>query len=152
MKFYLKLTSILSVCVVGCLLISLLTSCQVFKKNSDLITIVEASYYKTFGGQGRSRNINFELKTKESLALIDAIYWLEVDGFKVDLKIHQKGEESKLLGYYTEYRASREVDFDDNSLFDKIPFENTVLKVKQSEKTESIRINKLENKPAKYYP
>ncbi len=152
MKYYLNSSNIIIICIVGFLLTTILVSCKVFKGKVQLVSIEEASYYKTFGGQGRSRNINFELVPKESLGLLDAIYWLEVDGFKVDLKLHQDGENSKLLGYYTEYRTSREVDFEKNSLFDKIPFTNVDLKVKQTKETTTIVINNIENKPAKYYP
>lgn len=117
-----------------------------------MLTITEASYYKTFGGQGRSRNLNFEINPKESLALLDAIYWLEIDGFKVDLKLHQKGEKSLLIGFYTEYRSSREKDYEKNSLFDKVPFKDIMLKVQKSDETLNIAISELTNKPTKYYP
>lgn len=152
MKFYLKFTHLLNVCIFGLFALNIFSSCQIFKANSDMITITEASYYKTFGGQGRSRNLNFEITPKESLALIDAIYWLEVDGFKVDLKLHQKGDDSLLIGYYTEYRSSREKDYDANSLFNKVPFTDVVLKVQKSDETIDITIKELKNKPTKYYP
>lgn len=152
MKFYHKCISVLTLGILGVLLMFLCSSCKVFKTNSTMLTIEQAAFYKTFGGQGRSRNINFELITKESLALIDAKYSLEVDGFKVELKIYQEGEKSKLLGYYTENRASREVEYDKHSLFDKIPFTNIKLKVKEEDKTTDISIDKIENKPTKYYP
>ncbi len=152
MKFYLKYKYILTVCALGFMLMSLCSSCKVFKTNTNMITVEKSAFYKTFGGQGRSRNINFEIFTKESLALIDALYSLEVDGFNIDLKVHQEGDSFKLLGYYTEYRESREIDFDRNGLFNKIPFSNIVLKIKQEEKITDIVITKIESKPAKYYP
>ena len=152
MKSYRKLIRLSTLGILGCLMLVLNTSCKVFKSNSNMISVEEASFYKTFGGQGRSRNINFEISTKESLALMDALYALEVDGFNIDLKVHQEGDKSKLLGYYTEYRQSREIDFDKDGLFNKIPFSSVVLKVKQGEKVTDIDIQNLESKPTKYYP
>lgn len=152
MKSYLKFFSTIRILLLSIFLLFTNASCQIFKAKSNMVTIKEASFYKTFGGQGRSRSINFELRTEESLASLDALYWLEVDGFKVDLKVHQDGDISQLLGYYTENRPSREVDFDKHGLFDKVPFTEVVLKIKKPEETVDVIVNKLTNKPTKYYP
>lgn len=152
MKFYLNYINVLKIGIIGFLILIICSSCQVFKSNTKMLTITEASYCKTFGGQGRSRSMNFELSAKESLAQIDAIYWLEIDGFKVDLKLHHELNQTKLVGFYNEYRSSREVNFDENSLFDKEPFTDIILKISKTESTEDISIKTIENKPTKYYP
>lgn len=152
MKSYLKYVNAFRIYILGFLIMNVCTSCQVFKANSNMITVTEASYCKTFGGQGRSRSINFDVKTEESLALVDAIYWLEIDGFKIDLKLHQDKEKSQLIGFYTENRPSREANFESHSLFDKIPFTDIVLKIKKPKEISDVLINKLKNKPTKYYP
>lgn len=153
MKLYLNpLNSILI--IIGFIVVSFtMLSCKSTSKTKLEVGVTDAFYYKSFGGQGRSRHLNFELYIEQNQELSDEEYWLDFKSVKLKLKKHNQNGNVVLKGQHTEYKTGRDKPWpQENNLFDKIPFNEVSLNIINKNKTKRIQIKEFKTKQPVYYP
>lgn len=153
MKFYPNSLQVVLL-TVGLVFMSLLLfSCKSSSQNISKNMVSEAYYYKSFGGQGRSRTLNFEIVLKEEIKGRDQEFWLHFKSSKVKLRKSIVENVVLLKGHFTEHKKRRDEPWNEtDNLFAEIPFNKAKLIIKDQENDKTIVIDSFKSKKTVYHP
>lgn len=128
----------------------MLISCQLLTSKPKDKPLIKVTYFKNYGGQGRSRYISFQLASNLLENQIDSNTTLSLH---VENRIIPLTKEKMLFkGYYNEHRKQRDIEYKKPSLFDKIPFTEANLVIDKLGEVTKVKIDQLEEVESVYNP
>jgi len=131
--------------------IFMMFSCHSLSQNNKKNKVSELTYTKSIGGQGRSRQITFELFFEsESFKVAEYTkYNLELYGKTIKLQAYK----NHLIGYYQEFRDSRDMPYAiENSLFDRQEITKVTLVTETENKKNNSEIKIITEKKTIFNP
>lgn len=126
-------------------------SCHSLSQNNKKNKVSELTYTKSIGGQGRSRQITFELFFESESFKMDELteYSLELHGQSIKLKTFK----NHLIGHYQEFRDTRDKPYNiKNSLFDLEEITDARLITETNNKKNETEIHKITEKKTIFNP